>query len=209
MEASGPRLRPSEILTLVLVNAYPLVGVLWLGWSVFSLLVVYWVETALVLGCGAAKLAQEGRLGAGGGPGLPVAVTLGFMAGHYLFLYVGGIFMDEIHRSGGGITLLEPLTERPSLWTSVAFLAAGRIHSMGLLPRRPRPMLQGFDDLFANLLVPRIMIQGLVILLAFGVGVLGYQSFFLAIAALVAVKTALDLAAQAKRRKEKVEPCAS
>lgn len=206
MAETGSRLRAGQVVTLVLANLYPLAGVLFMGWSVFSILVVYWVETAILFGCGVAKLAQEKQLGAGGGLGLPAAVTVGFMAGHYLFLYVAGIFMSEIHSGGGQVTLLEPLTDRPSIWSSVALIAASRIHSMGLVPRRPAPLVQSYEDLFANLLIPRIMIQTLIILLAFGIGLLGYKSYFLAIAALVAVKTALDLVALAKKRKK--EPAA-
>jgi hypothetical protein len=196
VEEGRAPVRTSAIISLVLANAVPLAGVLLLGWNVFSILVIYWVETGIVVGCGVVKLLQERRLDPKG-LGLPLAATVGFMGVHYLFLYIGGIFMSEIHSAR---TLLEPLTDRPSIWSSVALILASRIHSMGIVPRRPGMQLQGGEDLFVRLLVPRIMIQGMMILMAFGLGLLGYQHYFLAIAALVIVKTTMDLVGLRRRR---------
>src|SRR5262249_55153884 len=48
---AGSRLRglfyPSTLL-LIAANALPLVGVLYWGWDVFVLLVLYWMETAII-----------------------------------------------------------------------------------------------------------------------------------------------------------------
>lgn len=42
-----PRLAPSVIL-LILANLLPLVGVLWWGWSVFSVMFLFWLENIIV-----------------------------------------------------------------------------------------------------------------------------------------------------------------
>jgi hypothetical protein len=48
-------LTPS-LLVLLLANALPIVGVLFLGWSVFPLVLLYWLENAIVGGFNVAKM---------------------------------------------------------------------------------------------------------------------------------------------------------
>jgi len=45
-----------SLVALVIANALPLVGVLFLGWSVFPLVLVYWLENLVVGGFNVAKL---------------------------------------------------------------------------------------------------------------------------------------------------------
>ncbi len=45
-----------SLLALVIANALPLVGVLFLGWTVFPLVLLYWLENLVVGGFNVAKL---------------------------------------------------------------------------------------------------------------------------------------------------------
>jgi hypothetical protein len=45
-----------SLLALVIANALPLVGVLFLGWTVFPLVLVYWLENLVIGGFNVAKL---------------------------------------------------------------------------------------------------------------------------------------------------------
>src|SRR5438094_8089324 len=48
-------LTPS-LLALLLANAFPIVGVLFLGWTVFPLVLLYWLENVVVGGFNVARL---------------------------------------------------------------------------------------------------------------------------------------------------------
>jgi len=54
-EPYSPSVSPS-LLALVLANAIPIVGVLFLGWTVFPLLLLYWLENVVVGGFNVAKM---------------------------------------------------------------------------------------------------------------------------------------------------------
>ena len=41
------KLLPS-ITLMVMVNLIPLVGVIWFGWSVFALLILFWIENIII-----------------------------------------------------------------------------------------------------------------------------------------------------------------
>src|SRR2546421_13103983 len=45
-----------SLVTLLVANALPLVGVLFLGWTVFPLVLLYWLENVVVGGFNVAKL---------------------------------------------------------------------------------------------------------------------------------------------------------
>jgi len=45
-----------SLVALVIANALPLVGVLFLGWTVFPLVLLYWLENVVVGGFNVAKL---------------------------------------------------------------------------------------------------------------------------------------------------------
>jgi hypothetical protein len=107
-------LHPSTLF-LIAANWVPVFGVLYWGWDVFVLLVLYWLETAVIGVWTIARiaLAPRGSMGpllVNGRPTTsPIALTLffivhsgGFMAGHLLFLWVlfSGKWSQEIHGPG-------------------------------------------------------------------------------------------------------------
>jgi hypothetical protein len=71
---------------LITANLVPLAGVLWFGWEMSELFLLYWLESAIVGGYNVLKL-----LLIGGAKAVPLCVFFtihygGFMAGHLLFL---------------------------------------------------------------------------------------------------------------------------
>ena len=85
------RLTPS-IVALILANAFPVVGVLFLGWTVFPLLLLYWLENVIVGAFNVAKmmLAQPGDLLRWAGK----AFLIPFFMVHFgMFTYVHGMML--------------------------------------------------------------------------------------------------------------------
>jgi hypothetical protein len=96
-----PRLAPSIIL-LVLANMLPVVGVLWWGWSVFSVMLLYWLENIIV-----GLLNIPRILFASGGednsaqPMVKRLFTAVFFSVHYgLFTFVHGAFVFSMFAEG-------------------------------------------------------------------------------------------------------------
>ena len=98
------------VVALVVANAIPLVGVLFLGWSVWNILVVYWLENGVVGVFNILKIARAE------GPADPAAVTtdrgrtpvrgraalIPFFVIHYgLFWFVHGIFVLSLPSTTG------------------------------------------------------------------------------------------------------------
>lgn len=107
---SGARLR--GILTVLLINAVPIVGVLRFGWSVTNVLVLYWFENLLIAVCTCVRIAVHRQLTQkrgywrGGQIGVKVngqtlkSGLLGeYAAMAFLFTFAHGIFV-------GGLALI-------------------------------------------------------------------------------------------------------
>jgi hypothetical protein len=92
------------LVALIVANLIPLAGVLFLGWSVWQILIIYWLENGIVGGFNVLKM----RRAQGGGDGTSVAMTLngrradeqsrtwliGFFCMHYgIFWFVHGVFV--------------------------------------------------------------------------------------------------------------------
>ena len=93
------------VAALLVANAVPLIGVLFLGWNVWTILTIYWLENGVVGVFNVLKMARaEGTLPVGSGVvatvnGRPVAgsgkaILIPFFIVHYgLFWVVHGIFI--------------------------------------------------------------------------------------------------------------------
>ena len=87
-------------MVLVGANLVPLVGVAFLGWSLFELVLIYWLENGVV---GAYNLLRMGTA-RGGSPTVPERVfRIGFFTVHYgLFWAVHGVFVFSLFGHGFG-----------------------------------------------------------------------------------------------------------
>ena len=91
------------LLALVLANLVPLFGVLYLGWDVGSIVVLYWLENLIIGGYTVLKMLVTGKAGA-----LPPIL---FFCLHYGgFCAIHGMFVLELTQFAG-FTASEPLAQ--------------------------------------------------------------------------------------------------
>ena len=84
---------PAAIALLVASNLVPLVGVLFWGWNLWSIIILYWIENGIVGALNVPKmLLARGGDGAGGTQGR-VLMTAFFCVHYGLFWFVHGIFV--------------------------------------------------------------------------------------------------------------------
>ncbi len=104
-EAATPTSTPWAIGALIAVNLFPLVGVAFLGWSIYDLMLLYWFENGVIGLYAALKmLLTEGEDGASRGPfGLLGKLFLvGFFTVHYgAFWSAHGFFVVTLFGPGG------------------------------------------------------------------------------------------------------------
>lgn len=175
-----------QALGTVAVNVIPLAGVIWFGWSVFEVLLLYWFENVAVGIAHAARLGISTRTNAvAGGWG-----TTSFFAMHYgIFTFVHGVFVIVFFGVvQGGVMELQGGFAEPVLaimgWQA-AILAFDYFRSEGFKGRLP-------DDMFFEP-YPRVFALHLTVVLGgWFIEEVGAPVWALAI--LVAVKTFADLA---------------
>lgn len=173
-----------QILGTLAINAIPLAGVLWFGWSVFEVLLVYWFENVAIGIFHAVRLGICSRTNAvAGGWG-----TTAFFCLHYgLFTLVHGVFVfvyfgvlsDGILSSKGGLSL--PILS--VFGWQAAWLVLDTLETQGFKGRDPASMM--FEP------YPRVFALHVAVLLGgFLIGEMGAPVW--ALAALVVVKTLCD-----------------
>lgn len=176
-----------QILGTLAVNAIPLVGVLWFGWSVFEVLLLYWFENVAIGVAHAVRLGIATRTN-----NVPDGwSTTTFFAMHYgMFTFVHGIFVLVYFGivSGGlasaiaGGHLVLPVLSIAA-WQAVQ-LGLDASYSEGFKGRVPSDMMmEPYPRVFA--------LHIAVILGGFLIDEMGSPVW--ALGALVAVKTLSDL----------------
>ena len=97
-----PRTKPPAVplplssesaIALVVANLVPLVGVLFFGWDLGSIMVLYWVESGVIAFYTVLKIAIVGKLAAIVAVPFFVGHFGGFMIAHFLFIYA--LFLRE------------------------------------------------------------------------------------------------------------------
>ena len=160
----------AAVAALIIANLVPLVGVLWFGWDVWAILIIYWLENGIVglfnvLKMRRAEGSEDGspmaaaetrrRLNSftinGRSPsGSEKAVLIPFFIMHYgIFWVVHGIFVLTLplfaFTGADGApdfgTTLDPLRDPPSSW-SCLFISHGAVVS----PELHRPWRIPADD---------------------------------------------------------------
>ena len=200
---------PSSLL-LIAVNLLPLGGVLFWGWDAFVLLILYWFETAVIafwaivrvtsragLADSEIRFANSTRQPGPIGTALFLTLHAGiFMGVHFVFLWVlfSGTWPEIVH---GPRDFFVKLVVDTGLWAPllVIFLVRGAYEIRDRLLRRlasddpPSPE----SKLVLVGLYVRIFVMQLTIILG-GFFAMAAGSNVFALALLVAIKTAVDLA---------------
>ena len=123
------------IVFLVAANLLPLAGVVWWGWDAFVLLILYWMETAIIGFWTVLRVVVvPSKIDVNGTPmnqvGLPGRIALGlfilvhagiFMTVHFVFLWAlfSGGWSQSIHSVG---SFFSDLVIGTDLWIPLAFL---------------------------------------------------------------------------------------
>lgn len=182
-----PRLRQGPVLALLAANALPLVGVLFLGWSLPEVLLLYWAESAVVGGFTVLKMLAARRLSA--------LFYVPFFCVHYgLFMAVHLVFLVALFLRGADAAAT---LRHVGLGALVLVASHGVSFVVNHLRGGERDRVP-IDKLFV---APygRIVVMHLTVLLgAFLALALG--SPVPALALLVVLKTAADLRAHLKER---------
>lgn len=177
------------VLALVAANLLPLGGVLFFGWDLGLILLLYWAESAVILLSNLLKLVRMG------GAGIAAA---GFFVVHAgLFMLVHLLFLVALFQPLAGRTPAQALAD---LGIPLLGLAASHglsfLHNTmrrGEVPKNPGQIMGGF---YARIVVMHLTIIGGGILIS----TLGSPVWALAL--LVLLKTGVDVGAHlAERRK--------
>lgn len=176
----------AHLLGTLLVNAIPLIGVIWFGWNVFEVLFLYWFENVAIGVAHAARLAISTRTNA-------VAkgweTTTFFMMHYGIFTAVHGIFVVAFFGVvAGGLAQINPGFMAPvaaiMAWQAV-FLLLDSTRSEGFKGRTPDDMM--FEP------YPRVFALHITVIAGgWLIGEVGSPVWALAI--LVVVKSAFDFA---------------
>lgn len=173
------------VMFLIGANLIPLIGVLFWGWSVGSVLLIYWIESIIIGILNIPRIwASEGKAG-------EKLFTSMFFSVHYgAFAIAHLVFLVNLFGAG------EPLASITSggaiMWTAISFFIS---HFISLLMRLYRREFKGSTP-SVQLFAPygRVMIMHIVVLFgAFLIEFLGSPIY--AVVLLVILKTLIDLAA--------------
>ncbi len=206
-------LRPS-VLALVAANLLPLGGVLFLGWEIFPLVFLFWLENVIVGGFNALKmlLAQ---------PDQPVgwvakAAMVPFFGFHYgMFCFVHGVFVFVLFGRGtvpvkgfpDAALFWQVLTGQHLFWAALALTASHGV-SFVLNYLRSGEYRQARVEALMQAPYGRVVVLHVAIL-GGGFLIMGLGSPVWALALLVFLKIGLDVRAHLReRRRFAAEPTA-
>ena len=184
---------PLSGFTLIGANLLPLAGVLFFGWDLASVMVLFWTESAVIGFYTALKIAVVGRLAALVAVPFFIGHFGGFMAGHFLLLY-------SFFIRGPAVTGPEPgvraalLAIFVPLWTSIAALAIS--HGVSFVDNFLKRREYAHATMKGLMIAPYSRITVMQLTLIFG----GWVILLLgspvpALALLVVLKTAVDFSA--------------
>ncbi|HKY20292.1 MAG TPA: DUF6498-containing protein [Vicinamibacterales bacterium] len=124
-------------LALIAANLLPLAGVLFFGWDLAEVFVLFWAESGVIAFYTALKMAVVGKLFALLAIPFFIGHFGGFMAGHFLFIYA--FFVRGVAASGPAPGVREALLDIfDPLWTALAalFLSHGVSFFTNFIGRR-------------------------------------------------------------------------
>lgn len=197
-------LRPS-VLALVAANLLPLGGVLFLGWEIFPLVFLFWLENVVVGGFNALKmlLAQPAQPAGW----VAKAAMVPFFCFHYgMFCFVHGIFVFTLFGRGtvpgkgfpDAVLFWQVLTGQHLFWAALV-LAASHGVSFVLNYLRSGEYRQARLEALMQAPYGRVVVLHVAIL-GGGFLVLGLGSPVWALALLIFLKIGLDVRAHLRER---------
>lgn len=179
------------IIFLILANVTPILGAVFLDWSVGNILALYWLESVIIGALNVVKILSC--------QGAPLKDMKGkaflslFFAVHYgMFTMVHGIFLSELFEGGG--TVLEQISQGQLLvWTALGFVVS---HSISMLINffgRGEYMTRSANS---QMFMPysRVIVMHIVVIFG-GFLVMHFGAPIWALIIMVAIKVIIDLRA--------------
>jgi hypothetical protein len=200
-EEAPPSVTSPSGIALIAANLAPLGGVLFLGWDLTSIVVLFWAESAVIGFYTVAKMAIVGRLAAIVAAPFFVGHFGGFMSGHFLLIYA--LFVRGASATGPPPGVREAMLQIfDPLWTPLAglFISHGISFFDNFLGRREYERARMKDLMTAP--YSRIVIMQLALIFG-GWIVLLLGDPVPALALLVLLKTAIDFSAHRKEHGER------
>lgn len=185
------------VVALIVANLVPLVGVLWYGWDVWAILIIYWLENGIVGLFNVLKMRRAGGPTDGPAGGSDRAFAIPFFIMHYgMFWLVHGVFvlllpvfaMIGTDGEPDFSTTLDP----PALLFVLAglFISHGASYRLNYIGRGEYLRTTASEQMFA----PYGRLVVLHVTIIFGAIVIGMTGApAAAIVVLVVLKTAFDL----------------
>jgi hypothetical protein len=191
-----PALRSLSGLALVGANLVPLAGVLFFGWDLANVIVLFWAESAVIGFYTLLKIIVVGRLGALIAAPFFIGHFGGFMAGHFLLIY--GLFVRGLDSPGsppGAAAALRQIFY--PLWPALAglFISHGLSFADNFIGRREYARTTTNGLMIAP--YARIVVMQLALIFG-GWMILLLRSPVPALALLIVFKTVLDFSAHRK-----------
>ena len=193
IEVGGTR---ASTLALLAANLLPLIGVLVFGWKLSHVMVLYWAESAVIGFYTVLKMFKVAKLVA-----IPASMFFvghfgGFMAGHFMFVYM--FFVRGVDATGPDAPVLEALLQVfGPLWFALAALLVshGISFAVNFLGCREYETAKLNDLMTAP--YKRIFVMHLTIIFG-GWLVMLLKTPLPALALLIALKTAVDMRAHVR-----------
>ncbi|RJO62540.1 MAG: hypothetical protein C4542_03370 [Dehalococcoidia bacterium] len=187
-------LKPS-VLALCAANLYPLVGVLFLGWNAFYLLLLFWMENIVIGFYTVIKMLLVPRVKSGG---VAKLAMVSFFCIHYgMFTLVHGIFVITVFGAGfgeqGTETLWQRIVSYQLPWAVLALLASHGVSLFLNYIQRGEYKLSTLNEVMQQPYSRVVILHLTIIFGGFFVAMLGSPVVGLII--LIALKIALDLRA--------------
>jgi hypothetical protein len=198
-EPAPPSILSPSGLALIAANLLPLAGVMFFGWDLAEVMVLFWAESGIIAFYTALKMAMVGKFAAIFLVPFFIGHFGGFMAGHFLLIY--SFFVRGFDATGPAPGVDEALAGifNP-LWTSLAalFISHGVSFYSNFIGRRE------YARTTMNALMTRPYGRIVVMQLALIFGgwiIIALRSPVPALALLVVLKTILDFSAHRKEHK--------
>ncbi|MBI2077650.1 MAG: hypothetical protein HYT80_04655 [Euryarchaeota archaeon] len=199
-------LRRPAVLFLLAANLVPVVGVLALGWRLADILLLFWLESAIIGAYNIVKMLLIGDPKAAGLVPFFIIHYGFFMFGHLVFLSAFFVIgLDPNNFSGGSLALVPEALRRTSPAALALVVSHGVSFVNNFLRGGERKTTEIGRLMFAP--YPRIFVMHLTIL-AGGFAILTLGEPWFALVVLVALKTGVDLVAHVSQHAKWSRPAA-
>jgi hypothetical protein len=188
----------AAVVALLVANAVPLIGVLFLGWNVWTILTIYWLENGVVGVFNVLKMSKA-KGGDSDGPNAKAALIPFFIVHYGIFWLVHGVFVLTLPLFGsfiadtGNVEMAPGFLSDPLAIVLVIvglFISHGVSYRFNYIGRGEYLRANVASQMFAP--YGRLVVLHITIIFgALAIGVTGAPA--VAVVILVALKTALDL----------------